>query len=379
MKFFFLVLALVLASCSSSSWKPGPYRSEISGISRGWSFVESEHDFLAQDTGVSQVSYSGVVLAGEKLIFGSDRFGVVAVSKRNGQVLWRKKISDGVGALPLVVQSKVYIGSDAGELFLLDTESGKEIWKTQFDAPVHGSMIIAADRLFASTSDDAVHAIDPTSGKILWKYRRPPFGGSRVQGGGHPTFINGSIWMGFSDGSLVSLDPNDGQVKFEKQYKDGVKFFDLDAKVIGWRDGILITTFDGKLRYMRPDGAIVWEFNAGGARAVTLGDDDKIFLPSSDGSVYAINGRDGKEIWRYPLRRGVPSGMALLKYKSEKVLVFSTTDERVYALDPKTGKLLSQSGFGRNSGSYSPLVVDDDTKSFFVLSSFSRVYQFKFN
>lgn len=369
-----LLLLALLSSCSTLK-KVGPARESTPILARGWSYIEPEKDFLRQDAGVAQISYSGAQISSTKLVFGSDRFGITALAKKTGQVLWQKRVKDGVSTLPLIYQTKLFAGTDSGELYCLDLNSGKVLWSVNLPAPSHGSMVISMDRLFVAAADESVHAFDPNTGKILWSYRRPAFAGTSIRGGGHPSIIAGRLWMGFSDGTLVSLDPQDGSVKSEKQFRDNLKFLDLDAKIIGWKDGLLVATYDGKLRYLNKDATLIWEFPAGSARAPITTDGDTIFYPSSDGYVYAIAGHNGKELWRYPLRRGVPTGMALLR----KTLLVVGSEENTYALDTSSGKLLAEEGFGHGSGSYAPIVIDEESSNFYVLSNFSRVHQFHLN
>ena len=154
---------------------------------------------------------------------------------------------------------------------------------------------------------------------------------------------------------------------------------DLDAKVIGWKEGLLVATYDGKLRHIKRDGTLLWEFPSGGARAPLVAEGDVIYLPSSDGSVVALAGATGKEIWRHALRRGVPTSLALLKKEGKTLLLVSGSEERLQVLDAASGKLETESTFGRGSGSYAPIAVDNELGTFYVLSSYSRLYQFYLN
>lgn len=318
-------------------------------------------------------SFSGPTLAGNKVIYGSDRFGVRALAKQNGQLLWKKNLK-AVHVVPLVVGQRVFVGSALGDFYSLQLDSGEVNWQVNLGAAAKGEILSAFDRLFVATADEAVHALDPATGKILWTYRRSAFSGTSVTGGGSPAAIGGQVWAGFSDGNLVAINPQTGAMESERIYRDNTKFMDLDARVVGWKDGLLVNTYDGKLRYTRKDGTLIWEFGAGGAKAPLVTSEGILFLPSSDGNVYAISGSAGKEIWRSSLRRGVPTSVALAQKGKKEYLVVGSSEEKIYLLDPATGKQLTQVSFGKGSGSYSPIAVDGD--KFFVLSSYSRLYQF---
>lgn len=371
----FLLLSLVLfASCASLRGKPHAMRAKEPLLQRGWSFVESEKEFLEQEAGVSQVSFSAPVLAGEKIIFGSERFGLTAIAKRNGQKLWQQPMENGISAQPLADEKSVYAGTESGVLSKFDLDSGRPLWNVTLTGPVHGAMILAYSRLYVGTEDEALHAVDPATGKVLWSYRRPAYSGTAIKGGGNPAAIAGKVWIGFSDGALVSLDPETGAMDSERQYRDNLKFTDVDARVVGWKDGLLVSTYDGKLRHIKRDGTVVWEFGGGSARAPLVTDGDEIFFPSSEGSVVAMNGA-GRELWRYSLKRGVPTGVGMVSKKDRRLLVVVSSEDKVYVLDANDGAPLAESGLGRGSGSYAPLAVDDG--SVYILSNYSRIHQYR--
>ncbi len=374
-KLLLLALASLAVGCSSLP-RPAPDRKPEPLLQRGWSYVEPRQEFLTQEAGADTVSYSAPVLAGEKLIFGSERFGLVALARKNGQVLWRKSLDGPLMAQPLATSDRIYAGTEAGTLFALEP-GGRELWRASLGAPLQGTFLLAYQRLYVGTADEGLHAIDPSTGKVLWSYRRSAIGGTSVRGGGNPAAIGGKIWMGFSDGSLLALHPETGAVDAERSFRDNLKFADIDAKVVGWRDGILVATYDGRLRYLRKDFSTIWEFPAGGGRAPLLSDGDVIYFPSSDGAIYAISGNSGKEIWSHPIRRGVPTGMSLIQVKGRKLLAVTASEEKVIVIDAQTGKRVGESTLGRGSGSYGALASDPDTGTFYVLSVASRVHEFR--
>lgn len=373
------VLALGLSACASHSWKPGPSRTAEPVLTRGWSYVESERKALAMASGIAPVSYSAPLLVGEKLIFGSERFGITVLGKRSGQLVWQKTFEEPVTAAPFADGGRVFVGTAAGDLYQFDLESGNQNWKVPLSAAVHGSFLEAFGRLYVATVDEALHALDPATGKILWTYRRPAFSGTSIRAGGNPAAIGGKIWMGFSDGALVSIDPQTGGQDSERIFRDNLKFTDLHARVLGWKDGLLVSTYDGKLRSLRKDGSLSWEFPAGSARSPLLAEGGTVYLPGSDGYVYAINADTGKELWRYALRKGVPTSLTIVSRGTGKALLVTASEEKVFTLNLADGKLLDETSLGRGSGSYSPVAVDEDGKTFYVLSAYSRIYQYHLN
>ncbi|MCO5142210.1 MAG: PQQ-binding-like beta-propeller repeat protein [Oligoflexia bacterium] len=376
-KYFFV--CLLAASCAQLG-KPTSLRKDKPAFSRGWGFIEPENEFLSMNAGVNQVSYSAPILHGNKVIFGSDRFGLTALSEKNGKILWQKRFSGaGVSATPFLFNDKVIVGTDTGLVSSFDAQLGTETWKQELSGPVHGAFAFSDGRLFVGTADEAMHALDISTGKVLWTYRRNAFSGTSIRGGGNPSVIQGKVWTGFSDGTLVALNIHDGRVEFEKQYRDNPKFFDLDAKVLSWRDGILFPTYDGSLRYLRMDGSTIWEQKVGGARAAVIGRSGKIYLPSSDGAVYAIDGSSGKILWQVPLPTGVPTSIILKEGEQKSYLIVGSSKKYIYALNPDTGEVLDRYSLGSSTGTFSPLLVDEEYKHLYLLSMGSRIYQFRLN
>lgn len=376
-----VVFLLLLSACSSVERvvdRLEPVKEEKSVLTRGWAHVESEAEFGEMNAGQGQFTLGSPVIVDEKVIFGSDRFGITAVNKHTGQKVWQKTILDGLTGQILAHKGRLYVGGNDGQFRCLEAASGSEVWSQDLGLSVHGLPAMLPDRLIVTTMDDAVHALDPQTGKILWSYRRSVSSRTKILGGGNPVLWNGKVWVGFSDGSLLALDPQDGSVASEQSWKDNAKFSDVDARPVIWKDGLLVVTFDGKLRYLNGGGgSVVWEFPAGGARSPLVGAKNRIFLPSSDGAIYAIQGGTGKEEWRHILRRGVPTGVVMASVKGKDVLVVATSDEKIFAIDPDSGAALGSVAIGKGSGSSSALTADPETGAVFMVSHFSRLYQLK--
>ncbi len=376
-----LTIVFTLSACATvNKFHPKAVREEEAVLQKGWSFVEKSGE-AELDTGVQPLTYGSPVLEGDRLVFGSERFGLMVIHKENGLVLWQKKIHDGVSSQPLILQNKVYVGSDDGGFHAIDLQTGAELWQANFALSVQGAPILAGDRLIVGTIDESVHALDPSTGKILWTYKRPLVVGNSIKGGGNPAYINGNIWVGFSDGALVVLDTNDGSLKQERQFHDNPKFMNINAKPIAWHEGVLVPTYDGKLRYLKKDFNLIWEFPAGASRSVLTStlQGDLIFLPSTEGNVYAIHANTGKEAWHFTMNYGTPTSLALVQGSSEDktTLIIASSEHKVYAVDALTGKELGKISLGRGSGSFSSIAVDQKLKNVYVLSHFSRIHQFK--
>ena len=64
--------------------------------------------------------------------------------------------------------------------------------------------------------------------------------------------------------------------------------------------------------------------------------DGRLFVPSYDNNVYALDAEDGEFIWKYPTEDGVASK----PWVSDGMVVFGSIDKLVYAVDAQVGELL---------------------------------------
>ena len=371
-----IFFTLFFSACSSiSGLRPQAVRGEEPLLYRGWTFAENAQEQWRLETGVSPLSFSQPIVFEDLVYAPSSRFGLLALHKVTGKVIWHKHIPDGVSAQPIVQDGRLFLPADDAQLYALDAKSGRLLWTAALSAPGIGQPIFVEGRVVVSSSDDAVAAFDPATGKNLWTYKRPLLNSMSIKGGGNLSYAYGKIWVGMSDGSLLAIHPQDGAVTFEKQLRDNLKFADIDAKPLAWKEGFLLVTYDGKLRHIKKDGSVQWEFNAGGVHAPVLSgfDADLMFLASSDGAVYGVNS-NGKEVWQFVLPRGVPTSLAIIANSKQPLIAVAASEHKVYVLDALSGALKAQSSLGTASGSYAGLVADG--QNFYLVSNYSRVYQF---
>jgi outer membrane protein assembly factor BamB len=368
---------LVLSSCASI--RPGPIREVTPVLKRGWTYSENSRESKTTlEAGVTPVDFSSPVENGDHIVLATARIGLVVIHKDNGQVIWKRlALNETFSGKPLIAKNLIIIGSEEGYMHAFRLDNGQQVWKVPVPAPARGESVIIGDTVVFSCADESVHANDVMTGKELWTHRRPSYAGTSIFGGGNPAIIGGQIWIGFSDGTLTALDANDGSVKLEKNFRDNIKFNDIDARPLSWKENVIVATYDGKLRMLKRDGTTIWEFQAGGARSpviATLDGASILLLSSSEGSIFAINIENGQEIWHYNLKRGIPTGLTFID-GPKPIVVSASSNEFIFALDMRTGKEMSRISLGQGSGSYSTPVADAKRRSVFILSQFSRLYQ----
>ena len=187
--------------------------------------------------------FAGPVVVGDRLIL-FHRVGreevVEALATETGETIWRYDyptsyrddfgFDEGPRSVPVVVDGRVYTFGAQGQLHAVDLETGEGIWSQDTHARYDvrkgffgaaGSPLVEDGRVIANVGGrrGGIVAFDATTGEGLWtattdeaSYSSPvgaTFGGQR-----HALF--------FTRNGLVGLDPESGDVLFEKRWRSRI-------------------------------------------------------------------------------------------------------------------------------------------------------------
>jgi len=371
----FLALGGVASSCAGRDIHKGSVGAlaNPSILTRQWTLASRDLG-EAGEAGDRGYEASNPILVGNTLIFGSQSRGLVSLYPETQQLRWVLPVQGGVVSEILHHQGQIYFGGGDGYLYSVDAETGRVSWRYDVRNPYLSRPTVEGGRLFVTSSDDTIWAFDAGTGKWLWHYRRRSAASSTIRGASTPLVDGNDVIAGLSDGFLVVVGREDGQLKWERKLATALKFTDVDAPVVLNQDTLFVPSFDGYLYALkRKGGEVIWKVDVGGCRAVVL-DDQRIFLPGNDGTVRAIQTSNGKEFWKFELDSGVPTAVA----STEKHLIFGSSHEYLYVLDRSTGQLVWRYHAGSGSGFTTTPLVDPARQKLYVLSGGGNLMAFAF-
>jgi outer membrane protein assembly factor BamB len=316
--------------------------------------------------------FSNPVILENTLVFGNQSRGLVSLYPRISQKRWDLAISGGVISELTTDHGVAYFGGGDGFLYAVDLENGRVNWKYELKNPIVSRPTVSQGRVFVTTTDDTIYAFDAGTGKWLWHYRRRSSPIATIYGASAPLVDKNEVLAGLSDGFLVTLSVEDGTLKWEKKLHFGTRFTDVNAHPVLVNGVIYIPSYDGSLYALgRQKGDVIWRFDAGGSKEVVV-EGSRIFLPSSEGSIYAIQKDTSKVLWKFELDSGVPTQLIV----TDKYIIFGSSFQYLYVVDKNTGMGLYRFNVGYGNGFYGSPAYDSERQKLYFLSTGGNLYAF---
>ncbi len=325
--------------------------------------------------GFRKIQRTEPVVSGDRVIYGHAYAGAFAYNLETGTEVWKVAIPEGVEASGAVFKDNLYFGGLDGKFRSVNLKTGAVNWEFSAKSEIVAQPTFDAQNghVFFIAGNNILYSLNAENGNLRWQYNRPETTAFSIRGGGRPAINDKYVFAGFSDGSLVCLDINNGSVLWENQISKAKKFQDLDSAPI--LDGNLVITagFEGALTALnQTTGAQTWQIPLAGLYADPIADAEKYYLASPQGVLTAIRKSDGQKIWEYKNFRGVPTKPALTR----GYLLIGDSAGPIQAIDAASGKKIGQLDLGR--GITSALAVDPEKSMAYFSTPEGHFYSIEF-
>jgi len=249
-------------------------------------------------------------------IYTYTRDGVVrAISAEDGKVLWASKPMGKSFAGPTVEGKLLYIPAGDGTVRALYAEdgdkragegwqAGQEKWVVEMGEEWVTRPVVAGGKLLMVSQTDGLFALEAETGQRLWQHKRKQPAGFTIRGAFLPAVLGSTIYQGFSDGSLLALNLEDGEVLWEKNTSPsgGTAFLDLDSGAVFSADGALLYVAsykDGLFAIATQTGDFIWTQRLNAATYVGLRGD--LLLTAGGFGISAHSTENGARVWNTPV------------------------------------------------------------------------------
>lgn len=292
----------------------------------------------------------------------------------DGEVIWRVSLGGGGGGRAFFKGDRLYLGTDDGRMMALRADDGRKIWAYRVQGAIQRGPVFDGDRMYFVDGQNAIYALKHATGEWLWQYRREAPAEFALMGEAPPVVADGKVYVGFSDGVLVSLNASDGALAWQRDLApEHDRFQDVDAPVaiVGKRI-FAASSAAGVYALEVGTGEIIWNVPITGAVQVLAHDED-VIIGLDNGQVARLRGLDGFMQWRtrFGESAGAPGAPVLLN--NDLAVAFGNGG--LHTLSADDGRPINH--FNPGNGIHAPLTLASDGRLFFVsdggvLYAFSR-------
>lgn len=257
---------------------------------------------------------------------GNGRF--VALSMKNGKVVWSHPLPAGSESSPLVRGNSVYVGSADGTVYSFRTSDGHVNWTFHASGPVKGGPAYAAGNLYFGDYAGRVYAVSASSGREQW---------SASTGGtfyGSPAVARGKVFIGNTNDHVYAFSQSSGHLAWDTPTSAYVYSSPAVANVPGLGPTVYSGSYDGDFYALNADtGAVRWRHSSGGkiSGSGTIIGNVVYYSVLGAKDTLGLNVRTGNLVFRFP--DGVFAGVI-----ADRHALYAIGYSVIYRLVPKHSK-----------------------------------------
>lgn len=223
---------------------------------------------------------------------------------------WKFAAKAPIRSTPVCDATTIYFGASNGIVYALNKKTGAVKWASDAGAAVNSSPAIHGNKLFFTDNRQRLYCLNASSGKPVWTYsfdKSLDYPWAFDYFYSSPTLFNNNIFVGGKDGYLHCVS-EEGKPIWKTKTKGIVRSTPAvkgNKVYVGDTEGFLYA-FDNR------NGELLWTFSTTGAglKNEDFGFDrkaiiaspvvagNKVIVGGRDGFLYAVDGENGKEIWR---------------------------------------------------------------------------------
>ena len=181
-------------------------------------------------------------------------------------------------------ESRAYIPLQSGELLAIDRETGATAWSITLPTP--WAPVVSGDVLYAAGNGD-LQAVRAGTGDLLWRLAVD----SELIAA--PLLQDDTIVLLAKPDQLRALRKADGSEVWRRALSGELTTPNLTAD----SGGVLVASGNRLSRFALSDGRPLWERELSGVLGRPTLAGDRIFVGSTDNSLYALNAENGRLAW----------------------------------------------------------------------------------
>ncbi len=275
------------------------YVGTLSGYLHCWTLREGRElwKYASKETSDPKAfipGFSSPVTVTERYVLAGDEEGTMhCIDRKTGQKKWQVDTEGLVVGGASQIGDRVIFGSHGQVLYCVQLESGETVWTYDVQGPVNGTQAVAGEFTFVTDCGSPVlYVINTTTGKQETKI---PLKDLLIA---TPALRDDVLYFGTSEGLVLAVHWKEQKEVWSFEMDQGGEVHSSPAVT---DDHVYICGPDKSLYCLdRRTGKKVWKFSTRSGNdnsPVVVG--DRLFFGSGDRNVYAIRLKDGSEQWKF--------------------------------------------------------------------------------
>jgi outer membrane protein assembly factor BamB len=280
------------------------------------------------------------------VVFGNSNHKVYCLNPQ-GSLVWSFTADQQIIEAPAVDPStnQVYVGTVGGTVYGL-TANGSEYWSKSIGTPVGGDLVFSNGLVYVAGFNGSVIAMQPSNGNSQWE------ASLTTQVMGAPAVASdGTVYVGGQDKIMYAVQ--NGSVKWS--IPTGGEIWSTPA--VGADYTVYFGSNDGWVYALKPDGSTKWVMDVGGQiwGQPLIATDGHIIVASTSKYVTKLEPNFGVQIWTTKTE-GITNSSPV--QAADGTLMVGTTGGKIFAIEPEAGVVQWTYQVG-NTIHATPLLLDN--------------------
>lgn len=293
-------------------------------------------------------------------LFAADYKGrLVAVDAESGRKNWELKTEQPFSGGPGLDDDQIYMGTIDGRVIAYERGSGTELWNAQVSSEVLTPPESADGIVVVRCIDGRVFGLDAVNGRRIWIYdHKVPLLTLR----GNPNLLirAGVVFVGYDDGSVVSLKLEDGSVVWNQTIvslegrTELERLADIGTQMVIIASDLIVSSYKKRVVSLAADsGRLLWFKEISSATGIQV-DRTNLAVSEANGDLWMLDRRNGATIWKLDQmsNRGLTRPVFYGNY-----VVVGDKEGYLHWLDTDIGSFVARVRPGKKGFAAAPLTV----------------------
>jgi outer membrane protein assembly factor BamB len=237
-------------------------------------------------------------------LYAADYEGrLFVIDAQDGKTVWKQETEQSFSSGPGLDDRHIYMGTIDGRVIAYGRDSGDELWNAQVSSEVLSPPASADGVVVVRCIDGRVFGLDDVSGRRIWVYdRSEPL--LTLRGNADVLVRAGIAFIGYDDGSVVSLRVEDGSVIWNQTIVSPEgrteldRLADIGTQMVIVASDLLVSSYKNRLVSLAADsGRLLWFKDIPSATGVVV-DRTQLALSDSSDNLWMLDRRNGSTTWK---------------------------------------------------------------------------------